>query len=162
MSFTVKQNWNARLFLNVLLLGNSGTGKTHIALALGLAACQRGHRVRFTTASALVSELIEARDEKKLLRFQKSTPQAKPLAKAIASNRQHGPTQHGYGPHPRTETKGIDRVLEKRLVQKAESRLKKMEGTPGFPNQRLSLAVASEEQVAYEHFNARRADESEL
>jgi DNA replication protein DnaC len=56
---------------NVLLLGNSGTGKTHIALALGLAACQRGYRVRFTTAAALVSELIEARDEKKLLRFQK-------------------------------------------------------------------------------------------
>ena len=56
---------------NVLLLGNSGTGKTHIALALGLSACQYGHRVRFTTASALVSELIEARDEKKLLRFQK-------------------------------------------------------------------------------------------
>ena len=56
---------------NVLLLGNSGTGKTHVALALGLAACQRGHRVRFTTTAALVSELIEARDEKKLLRFQK-------------------------------------------------------------------------------------------
>ncbi len=56
---------------NVLLLGNSGTGKTHIALALGLAACQRGHRVRFTTTAALVSELIEARDEKKLLRFQR-------------------------------------------------------------------------------------------
>jgi DNA replication protein DnaC len=56
---------------NVLLLGNSGTGKTHIALALGLAACQRGHRVRFTTAATLVSELIEARDEKQLRRFQK-------------------------------------------------------------------------------------------
>ncbi len=56
---------------NLLLLGNSGTGKTHAALALGLAACQRGHRVRFTTAAALVSELIEARDEKHLLRFQK-------------------------------------------------------------------------------------------
>ena len=56
---------------NLLLLGNSGTGKTHIALALGLAACQRGHRVRFTTAAALVNELIEARDEKHLLRFQK-------------------------------------------------------------------------------------------
>lgn len=56
---------------NFLLSGNSGTGKTHIALALGLSACQRGHRVRFTTAAALVSELIEARDDKHLLRFQK-------------------------------------------------------------------------------------------
>jgi DNA replication protein DnaC len=55
---------------NLLLLGNSGTGKTHIALALGLAACQRGRHVRFT-AAALVSGLIEARDENKLLRFQK-------------------------------------------------------------------------------------------
>jgi DNA replication protein DnaC len=58
---------------NVLLLGNSGTGKTHVALALGLAACQRGHRVRFTTAAAMVHELMEAHDEKKLLRFQKQT-----------------------------------------------------------------------------------------
>ena len=41
------------------------------SLALGLVACQRGHRVRFTTAAALVSELIEARDEKHLLRLQK-------------------------------------------------------------------------------------------
>lgn len=57
---------------NVLALGNSGTGKTHIALALGLAACQQGFRVRFTTAAALVHELIEARDEKRLLRFQKN------------------------------------------------------------------------------------------
>jgi DNA replication protein DnaC len=56
---------------NVLLLGNSGTGKTHLALALGLAACQKGHRVRFTTAAALVHELMEARDEKRLRRFQK-------------------------------------------------------------------------------------------
>lgn len=56
---------------NALCLGNSGTGKTHIALALGLAACQQGFRVRFTTAAALVHELIEARDEKRLLRLQK-------------------------------------------------------------------------------------------
>ena len=47
------------------------------------------------------------------------------------------------------------------LVQKAETRLKKMEGTPGYPNQRLSLAAAPEEQIAYEHFNARRADASD-
>ncbi len=43
---------------NVIAVGNSGTGKTHIALGLGLAACQRGLTVRFTTASALVHELI--------------------------------------------------------------------------------------------------------
>lgn len=45
---------------NILLLGNRGTGKTHIALALGVAACQHGHRPRFATTAALVSELIEA------------------------------------------------------------------------------------------------------
>lgn len=56
---------------NVLALGNSGTGKTHIALGLGLAACQQGYSVRFTTAASLVHELIEAKDEKRLLRFQK-------------------------------------------------------------------------------------------
>ena len=56
---------------NVLALGNSGTGKTHIALALGLAACQKGYRVRFTTAASLVHELIEAKDEKRLMRYQK-------------------------------------------------------------------------------------------
>jgi DNA replication protein DnaC len=56
---------------NVLLLGNSGTGKTHLALALGLSGCQRGHRVRFTTAAAMVHELVEAKDEKRLLRYQK-------------------------------------------------------------------------------------------
>jgi DNA replication protein DnaC len=64
---------------NVLLLGNSGTGKTHLALALGLAACQRGHRVRFTTAAALVHELMEARDEKRLLRLQQQLASAELL-----------------------------------------------------------------------------------
>jgi DNA replication protein DnaC len=57
---------------NVIALGNSGTGKTHIALGLGPAACQRGLSVGFTTAAAaLVHELLEARDEKRLLRLQK-------------------------------------------------------------------------------------------
>ena len=56
---------------NVIAIGNSGTGKTHIALGLGLAACQRGLSVGFTTAAALVNELVEARDEKRLLNLQK-------------------------------------------------------------------------------------------
>ncbi len=54
---------------NIIALGNSGTGKTHIAL--GLAACQKGLFVGFITAAALVHELMETRDEKRLLRLQK-------------------------------------------------------------------------------------------
>ena len=50
---------------NIIALGNSGTGKTHIALGLGLAACQKGLSVGFLTAAALVHELMEARDEKR-------------------------------------------------------------------------------------------------
>ena len=46
---------------NIIALGNSGTGKTHIALGLGLAACQKGLSVGFLTAAALVHELMEAR-----------------------------------------------------------------------------------------------------
>ena len=56
---------------NVIAVGNSGTGKTHVALGLGLAACQKGLAVGFTTAAALVNELHEARDEKRLLRLQR-------------------------------------------------------------------------------------------
>jgi DNA replication protein DnaC/transposase len=56
---------------NVIALGPSGTGKTHVALGLGLAACQKGLKVRFTTAAALVHEMIEAADERRLQRLQK-------------------------------------------------------------------------------------------
>ena len=56
---------------NIIALGNSGTGKTHIGLGLGLAACQKGLSVGFYTAAALVHELLEARDEKRLLRLQR-------------------------------------------------------------------------------------------
>ena len=56
---------------NVIAVGNSGTGKTHIALGLGLAAWLKGLSVGFTTAAALVHELIEARDDKRSLRRQR-------------------------------------------------------------------------------------------
>src|ERR1041384_3016974 len=49
---------------NIIVLGNSSTGKTHIALAPGLAACQRGFSVAFATAAGLVHQLQEARDER--------------------------------------------------------------------------------------------------
>jgi DNA replication protein DnaC len=57
---------------NVIALRPSGTGKTHVALGLGLAACQKGLKVRFTTAAAMVHELIEAVDERRLQRLQKT------------------------------------------------------------------------------------------
>ena len=51
---------------NVIFLGRSGTGKTHLATALGMEACRQGVRTRFVTGCALANELIEARDEKVL------------------------------------------------------------------------------------------------
>jgi DNA replication protein DnaC len=45
---------------NLILMGNSGTGKTHLATALGLIACQQGKKVRFLTAAGLINQLTEA------------------------------------------------------------------------------------------------------
>jgi DNA replication protein DnaC len=56
---------------NVLLVGNPGTGKTHLATALGYIACAQGRRVRFTTTSALVTQLLEAREDRTLRRLLK-------------------------------------------------------------------------------------------
>ena len=64
---------------NVIAVGNSGTGKTHVALGLALAACQRGLSVGFTTAAALVQKLIEARDKRRLLNIQKKLSRLKLL-----------------------------------------------------------------------------------
>ncbi len=64
---------------NVIALGNSGTGKSHVALALGLAACQKGLTVAFTTAAALVHQLMEARDERRLLKLQRELQAVKLL-----------------------------------------------------------------------------------
>jgi DNA replication protein DnaC len=48
------------------LIGDSGTGKSHLLIALGTAAAMAGYRVRYTTAAALVNELVEAADDKQL------------------------------------------------------------------------------------------------
>jgi DNA replication protein DnaC len=55
--------------INICMIGNSGTGKTHLATALGLAACRHGWRVRFFTAAGLVNRLEEAQKQYQLDRF---------------------------------------------------------------------------------------------
>ena len=56
---------------NILLVGGSGTGKTHLATALGIAACGQGRRVRFFRVTELITQLLEAREERDLLRLKK-------------------------------------------------------------------------------------------
>lgn len=50
----------------VVLLGDSGTGKSHLLIGLGMTACEQGRSVRYVTLSALVNELVEAADERRL------------------------------------------------------------------------------------------------
>lgn len=54
---------------NVCLIGSQGTGKTHLAIALGLAACRQGRRVRFFSAAALVNRLEEVQKQYQLDKF---------------------------------------------------------------------------------------------
>ena len=54
---------------NIILMGKSGTGKTHLSTALGIEACRQGKRVRFITGYALANELIEARTDNDLTRI---------------------------------------------------------------------------------------------
>ena len=51
---------------SIILIGDSGTGKTHLCIALAVCACQQGRRVRFTTLAALANELQEAESRKEL------------------------------------------------------------------------------------------------
>jgi DNA replication protein DnaC len=64
---------------NILLIGNPGTGKSHLACALAFAACAQGQRVRFYTVTKLVTELIECREERSLQRLQKQLQRLKVL-----------------------------------------------------------------------------------
>ncbi len=57
---------------NVICLGDTGTGKTHVAIAVGLGALQAGYRVRFVTAVTLAQELLQAQQEYRLPRYLKS------------------------------------------------------------------------------------------
>ena len=56
---------------NIVMIGNPGTGKTHLSIALGIKACMNGINVKFYTAANLSNELIEAQEYKKLIKLEK-------------------------------------------------------------------------------------------
>jgi DNA replication protein DnaC len=61
---------------NVLVVGNSGTGKSHLACALAFAACAQGRRVRFFTVTGLVTQLLERREERSLEKMHRQLERA--------------------------------------------------------------------------------------
>ena len=61
---------------NIVMIGNPGTGKTHLSIALGINACKLGMKVRFFTAANLANSLIEAQDNKSLMRLEKQLEKA--------------------------------------------------------------------------------------
>jgi DNA replication protein DnaC len=119
---------------NIIALGPSGTGKTHVASGIGLAACQRGIRTRFATAAAIVHELVEARDEKRLLRLQK----------ALATHELLIIDELGFVPLSRTGAELLFELISQRYERAATivtSNLPFDEWTSAFGDERLTGAL---------------------
>ncbi len=119
---------------NVLILGNSGTGKTHIATALGVSACQNRHSTMFRTAAALSRELTEAREEKQLGRLIKKLSRIKLLII----------DEMGYVPLSKSSSELLFEVISKRYEQGSvivTSNLPFDEWTEIFESERLTGAL---------------------
>ena len=119
---------------NVIALGPSGTGKTHIALGLGLSACQKGLSVGFVTAAALVHELMEARDERRLQRLQKQ----------VVSHKLRIIDELGFVPLSKTGAELLFELISQRYERGATlitSNLPFDEWTETFGSERLTGAL---------------------
>ena len=119
---------------NIIALGNSGTGKSHIGLALGLAACQRGFSVGFVEAAVLVHQLMEARDERRLTRLQRELQAYKLLII----------DELGYVPFSNTGAELLFETISRRYERGSTiitSNLPFDEWTSVFGNERLTGAL---------------------
>ena len=93
---------------NVLLIGGSGTGKTHLATALAMEACGRGKRVRFYRVTELATQLLEAREERQLARLRSQLREAGPAGAGRAGVRAGEPG--GGGAAVRRDQHGVRAV----------------------------------------------------
>jgi DNA replication protein DnaC len=119
---------------NVLLIGKSGTGKTHLACALAFAACAIGKHVRFYSVNGLVTELMESRDEKRLQRFQKQLQRLDLLVL----------DELGYVPFSKTGAELLFEVVSRAYEQQSlmvTSNLPFEEWTEVFGSERLTGAL---------------------
>ena len=118
----------------ILFLGEPGTGKTHLATALGVAAAKDGRSVRFTTAGRLVTELVEAKDAHQLGR----------IAGRLARVDVLIIDEFGYLPFSRNDAELLFQVLSERQEQKPlilTTNLPFGEWTSIFSDPRLCRAV---------------------
>lgn len=155
------------------LTGPDGSGHSSIALSL-LASASKDGACAYIDVSDTLSPQSAAEAAVELanllwVRFATATqPQvrsgmsslhSKPFEVETGSPR---PLHGGCGSsHPRGETKGLAPALEQMLFDTEERRRRKVESTPGHPNQPLGLHTASQDQVEWERFNLRRVDETD-
>lgn len=118
----------------VILVGEAGSGKTHLATALCIAACQQQRRVRFATAAGLVNELVEARQQGQLSRLMGRWSRYELIAI----------DEVGYVPLAETGAEMLFQVISERAERAAvilTTNLPFSEWTQVFPNPRLCKAL---------------------
>jgi len=155
------------------LTGPDGTGRTSIAVSLLASASCESACAWIDVSDTLSPQSAAAAgvdlDNLLWVRFtasaQSQVPGAKPLIIPLPSKGGGRPResvqQNCGGLHPRGETKGLAPALQQMLFDKEERRRRKMEGTPGYPNQPIGLGLASQDQIEWERFNLRKVDESD-
>ena len=118
----------------VIFLGDTGTGKTHLATGLGIAACRERKRVRFTTAAEMVTELIEAQNQLELTRVRNRWPRYDLIVI----------DELGYAVMPDAAAELLFQVIAGRAERAAvivTTNLPFSEWTTKFPNTRLCKAM---------------------